>query len=103
MIASAVVLSTIDHIFAPDILYEYEDRENGHKYREIGWILLSIGIAGVIIQGVLAIMRKLYRESYIEEYFITFASIVSLIFDTCRIRKPAICVVLKQIIILNDS
>ena len=81
LIASAVALLTIDKIFAPDLLYESEDRKHSHKYSEIGWMLLGIGIAGVIIQVAMAIIRKLYMDNFIKEYFVIFASIVSCICD----------------------
>ena len=81
LIASVVALSTIDKIFAPGLLDESEDREHSHKYKEIGWMLLGIGIAGVIIQVAMAIIRKLYMDNFIKECFVIFASIVSCICD----------------------
>ena len=81
LITSALVVSTIDDVFAPDLLDEPEDRKHSDKYSEIGWMLLGIGIAGIIIPVVMAIFHCLYMNNVIKEYFAAFASIVSLICD----------------------
>lgn len=82
IIASAVALSTIDDIFTPDPIDQSEDTKHSDKYREIGWMLLGIGIAGAIIQVFMGIIHfYFYKNIVIKEYFIAFASIVSFICD----------------------
>ena len=84
LIASAVALSTTDDIFAPGLLDDPEDRKHSDKYREIGWMLLGIGIAGAIIQVFMAIIHFYFyvnSNSVIKEYFVAFACTVSLICD----------------------
>ena len=77
MIGSAVAVSTIGDIFPHDISYPTNIEERRDRYEAVAWCLLAIGIVGIVSQLIMAIIRGLYLGKIIENNFLTFIVIVS--------------------------
>lgn len=76
MIASAVTLSTINDLFEDP---EGEAADDEEQYRGVAGWLLFVGIAGLITQVIVIILRGLYYGEIIKAQFVAFAIVVSLI------------------------
>ena len=79
LVASAVAISNINDIFegAPDGSDAADDRD---KYRGVAGWLLFVGIAGLITQVAMAIIRGLYYGEIVTSQFIIFGITVSINF-----------------------
>ena len=77
MIGSAVAVSTIGDIFPHDISFPTKTEERRDRYKAVVWCLLAIGIVGIVSQLIMAIIRGVYLGKIIENNFLTFTVIVS--------------------------
>lgn len=78
IVVSGVILSVIDNL-DDDPISESPD-DDADRFRAVTWRLLSVAIAGILTQGVMAIIRRLYYAETFKARFIVFATLVS--FDT---------------------
>ena len=79
MIGSAVAVSTIGDIFPHDISYYTKTVERRDRYEAVAWSLLVICIVGIVSQLIMAIIRGLYLGKIIENNFLMFTVIVSVV------------------------
>lgn len=78
LIASAVALASIDDLYSDDIDEDSTAADDRDRYRAVAGWLLFVGIAGIITQGVMVIVRGLYYAEIVKSLFMTFVAIVSL-------------------------
>ena len=76
LIASAVALSNIDAFFEnfPEDSEFSDDRD---RYRGVAGWMLFVGIAGIVVQAVMTIVRALYYGEIITSQFVAFGIAVS--------------------------
>ena len=77
MIASAVALSSIEDLYPDDIDEDSSAAEDRDRYRGVAGWLLFVGIAGIITQSVMVVVRGLYYTEIVKSQFMIFAVMVS--------------------------
>ena len=82
LVGSAVALSTINDIkifdhFLDSVTEDSDDTDRRRRYRDVAWWLLNVGIAGIVLPFVMAVVRKLYFNNIFTDNFLIFAITVS--------------------------
>ena len=77
LIASAVAISNINNVFE-DVDEDSDAADDRDKYRDVAGWLLFVGIAGLITQIIMAIIRGLYYGEVITSHFLIFGITVSI-------------------------